>query len=159
MAWYRKVIERTRPTFISEIGMLWSLLDTRWFGLAIVVRSRSDSTFDQRSEVNRFQYVIEGACVVHREVARLGDHEAAEPTPKDAYLSGNRFGLWSARRKTAGGWWTETQGRRGGVELVPRGPHDNILDLPWMPLGSIEVNQEQPLVLLSLVWGKHWRGE
>lgn len=73
MKWHRKIVENKKPTYADSLGMVWTLLQTRWFGLGIVLRARSDSSFDQRAEANRIRLVLEGQYLEHYEIPRTGD--------------------------------------------------------------------------------------
>lgn len=159
MKWVRKIIETKRPDFIHDLGMAWSLWSTRWFGVALVLRTRSDSSFDQAAESNRIRVVLEGEYLEHYEVPRLGKYEPAVPVPKDAYSYGNDDGLWFCRERTVGDISFERVRRRGGVELLDaRTAGDAIVDFPqWMTQREVIFDAHRPVLMLVISWGGVWR--
>jgi hypothetical protein len=159
MKWYRKIAENKKPTYTDHLGMVWTLWETRWFGIGIVLRARSDSTFDQRAESNRSRLVLEGQYLEHYEIPRTGDYEAAIELPADAYTYGNQYGLWACRTLSQGDMTLERVGRRGGVELLAaRNQADALVDLPnWMQHRDVIFDAERPVFMLVLTWGGCWR--
>lgn len=159
MKWFTKIMERRAPKYRSDSGFVWPLLETRWFGLALVMRYRSDTSFDQKAESNRIRFVLQGAYLEHRELARLGDREPAEPVPKDAFRYSNEFGLWACVTRSLHSIGFERAGRRGGVELLnARNTEDRLVDFAqWMEPQDVIYDAERPVVFLKLVWGGVWR--
>lgn len=155
MKWFTKIMERRAPAYRHDIGFVWPLLTTRWFALGISMRFRSDSTFDQRAECYRLRYVLQGSYLEHREMARFGEHEPAERTPKGAYRYSNQFGLWACVTRGLHSLSFERKGRRGGVELLgARNTEDALVDFAqWMKPQDVIYDAERPVVLLMLVWG------
>ena len=159
MKWYRKIVENKKPAYADSLGMVWPLLQTRWFGLGIVLRIRSDSSFDQRAEANRIRLVLEGQYLEHFEVPRTGDYEPAAKLPSGAYTYGNKYGLWASRTLGPGSLAFERAGRRGGVELLaPHNQGDSLIDFPnWMQHRDVVFDAERPVFMLMLTWGGVWR--
>lgn len=159
MKWHRKIVESKKPTYSDHLGMVWMLLETRWFGLGIVLRARSDSSFGQRAEANRVRLVLEGQYLEHREVPRTGEFEPAVRVAKDAYTYGNQYGLWACRTLSKGGMTIERVGRRGGVELLAaRNQEDALVDFPnWMQHRDVIFDAERPVFMLVLTWGGCWK--
>ena len=159
MKWHRKIVENKKPTYADSLGMVWALLQTRWFGLGIVLRARSDSSFDQRAEANRIRLVLEGQYLEHFEVPRTGDYEPSVTVPADAYTYGNQYGLWACRTLSKGDMALERVGRRGGVELLAaRDQADSLIDFPnWMQHRDVIFDAERPVFMLVLTWGGCWR--
>ena len=142
MPWFRKLMERRKPEYVSPLGAIWPLWSTRWFGLAVVLRFKSDSTFDQRAECNRLLYVLDGEYLRHYEVPRFGEMEPAVKVPEGAYLYGNDYGLWACVTHKAKALFFERIGRRGGVELFSH--------------PSAEVDSAKRVVFLMFTWGGAW---
>ena len=67
MSWFKKLAATRRADGISDIGMYWSLWTTRWFGVALVLRYRSDSSFSQREELTRIKVLTRRGYVTHQE--------------------------------------------------------------------------------------------
>lgn len=157
--WIRKYIEHNRPALASNQGFAWPLWTTRLFGLAIVLRYRSDSTFDLRNEGNRLIVVVEGEYLDHYEIPRTGKHEPAVKTPKDAYVYGNEDGLFVCMKRSPGDVVFKREDKRGGVELMsPETTEDRIIDWPdWMQHYEVIFDAERPVLWLMLVWGMNWR--
>ena len=159
MKWWRKIIENRRPAFFTEIGMTWPLWCTRWFGIALSLRYRSDSTFDQVTECNRLVFVLEGVQLEHRELPRYGRHQPAQRVPKGAYTYVDEQGLWLSQERRAGALFAQREGRRGGIELpAPANAGDRIIDFPeWMRTTEVVFDGEGQVIVLMLVWGGVWR--
>ena len=157
--WYRRIAEHRRPEFVSDIGMFWKLLYTRWFGLALVLRFRSDTTFDQIAESNRLRFVLEGEYIQHREIAHTGGNKPAEKVPEHAYVYSDQYGLYVSERVEL--HWTtfEPEGRRGGVELMAaENVGQQIVDFPnWMQHDEVIFDAERPCFMLVISWGGVWR--
>lgn len=159
MKWFEKIMERRAPKYRYDLGFVWPLLETRWFGLALVMRFRSDSSFDQRAECSRARYVLQGAYLEHRELARFGDHEPAESMPKGAFRYSNQFGLWACTTRGRHSLSFERKGRRGGVELLDaRNTEDRLVDFAkWMRPQDVIYDAERPVVFLMLARTVAWR--
>ncbi len=159
MKWLRKLIENTRPTYAHDQGFVWTLWETRWFGLGLVLRFRSDTHLDQRAEASRVRVVLQGEYLEHFEIPRTGQYEPAGRVPKGAYTYGNQFGLWGCRRHGPGAVVYEPVGRRGGVELLSaRNQEDALIDYPnWMQHHDVVFDAERPVVMLMLTWNGVWK--
>lgn len=159
MKWLHRYVERNKPQLIEELGFAWPLLMTRWFGLGLVMRFRSDSSFDQRNEANRLILVLDGSYLDHYEIPRTGEHEPAVGTPDGAYTYGNQYGLWVCVERIAWDLVSKPVGSRGGVELLPpRNTEERIIDYPeWMDHEQVVFDGERPVLMLVLTWGGCWR--
>lgn len=158
MSWFRNIIERKAPTWAGPIGYTWCLFQCRWFGFALVLRHRSDSTFDQRAEAHRIRLVLEGEYLDHYEIPRIGEYEPAGRLPKKAYVYGNRYGLWASLMREPGDLFYEPLNRRGGTELLDaRNTEERIVDYPeWMEHKDVVFNSDRQVVMLTLTWGGVW---
>ena len=159
MKWFRKIIENRKPKYADALGYAWPLWVTRWFGVGLVLRFRSDTTFDQRAEANRVRVVLEGEYLEHYEVPRVGQYEPAVRLPADAYKYGNQYGLWACRTRRPRAIVFEPVGRRGGVELLsPRDQADSLIDFAnWMQHGDVVFDADRPVLMLVLTWGGCWQ--
>lgn len=159
MKWFRKIVEKRKPDYADRIGMVWSLWETRWFGLGVALRFRSDTTFDQHAESSRIRLVLEGQYLEHREIPRTGEYEPAVKVPPGAYTYGSQYGLWVCQTRERGALSFEPAGRRGGVELLSsRNQEDSLIDFPnWMQHGDVVFDAERPVLMLMLTWGGCWR--
>ena len=155
MNWIRRYIEKKRPDYIDSLGFVWPLLTTRRFGVALVMRFRSDQMFDQPAEVTRLRWVIEGEYIEHQELPRLGEHTPAVEVEEGAYVYSNDYGLYMARTIAPRQITIEPAGRRGGVELLaPRNTGDKIVDFHrWMKPSEIIFDAERPVLMLMICWG------
>lgn len=155
---FRKIIENRKPKYAERFGYVWPLWATRWFGIGLVLRIRSDTSFDQRAEANRIRIVLEGEYMEHREVPRTGEFEPAARVPKDAYTYGNQYGLWACSSRKRGAVSFEPVGRRGGVELfTARDQGDSLIDFPnWMQHRDVVFDADRPVLMLTITWGGCW---
>lgn len=157
MKWYRKLAERKRPNYIGDNAMGWYLVVTKWFGLALTLRYRSDSTFDQRAEANRITVILEGTRLRHYEVPRTGEHEPAIVVPKDAYTYGDKKGLWASVKERPKTVSREIVGHRGGIELLPaQRLEDRLVNLPTLRHEELVFDSEAQVWALVFVWGGAW---
>ena len=158
MSWFRKIIESRAPTYAGPVGYTWSLFECRWFGLGLVMRYRSDSTFDQRAEAHRLRYVLEGEYLDHFEMPRTGEMEPACKVPKDAFVYGNVYGLWACVTRKAGNLFYEPWKRRGGTELLDaRSTEERIVDYPeWMAHKAVVFDSGRQVTMLTVTWGGVW---
>lgn len=159
MSWHRRIAERRRPDGLTHLGMMWTLFACRWFGIALTLRFRSDSSFDQRAECNRLRWVVEGEYVEHRELPRLGELTPAVEVEEGAYVYGNDEGLWMSRNIATRQITIEPYNTRGGVELLDaRTVADKIVDFPrWMEHEDVVFNSERQVWMLVISWGGGWR--
>lgn len=155
---FRKIIENRRPKYAERFGYVWPLWTTRWFGVGLVLRIRSDTSFDQRAEANRIRIVLEGEYLEHRELPRTGEYEPAARVPKGAYTYGNQYGLWACSSRKRGAVSFEPIGRRGGVELLTaRNQGDSLIDFPnWMQHRDVVFDADRPALMLTITWGGCW---
>jgi hypothetical protein len=159
MKWLHRLIENKRPDWIANRGFAWEVWTTRWFGVSVTLRYRSDESFEQPAECNRLTVTLEGEYLRHFEVPRTGDNEPAMPLPKDTYVYGNEFGLWGCRTLHRGEVFYEAQGRRGGVELLDaRNQGERMVDFAnWMTHGEVIFDSDRVVLLLTICWGPGWR--
>lgn len=152
MKWFRRIMTRRKPDGASNIGFLWVLFECRWFGVALVLRHRSDSRFDRPAECNRIKLVLEGEYCQHSEVS------ADEKVDKDAYVYLNAEGRWSNRLLQVGELAFERAGHRGGVELLDaRTQGERMVDFAeWMALDDVVFDSERQVVWLMIAWGGVW---
>lgn len=158
MKWLRRYIEKRRPEYVDSLGFVWPLWTTRKFGLAIVLRFRSDTSFDQVAEVNRLRWVVDGEYIEHQELPRLGEHTPAVDVEEGAYVYSNDYGLYMARTIVPRQLTIEPAGRRGGVELLAPRPNtgDKIVHFPlWMDEPIFDA--DRPVLMFMLCWGGAWR--
>lgn len=157
MSWFKKLAASRRADGISDIGMYWSIVATRWFGIGLVLRYRSDSTFSQRAESNRIKLVLDGEVLEHSELPRTGEAEPAQKVEKGAYVYHNPFGLWACRRLGPKRVVFERRGRRGGLELLDAKNRDQrTVFFPWMDAGEAKFDAQRPVYLLTFTWGGCW---
>lgn len=158
MSWFKKLAASRRADGISDIGMYWSIVATRRFGIGLVLRYRSDSTFSQRAESNRIKIVLDGEVLEHYELPRTGEAEPAEKVEKGAYVYQNAYGLWACRRLEPKRVVFERRGRRGGLELLDvNRVNQKVLHLPnWMKAKEIIYDAQKPVYFLTFTWGGCW---
>ena len=159
MSWFKKLAASRRADGISDIGMYWSIVATRWFGIGLVLRYRSDSAFSQRAESNRIKIVLDGEVLEHYELPRTGEAEPAHKVEKGAYVYQNPFGLWVCRRLRPKRVVFERCGRRGGLELLDAKSRDETMTFfgHWMRSDEPVYGTQRQVWFLTITWGGCWR--